>query len=881
MPIVIEATLEQYVYYLRRVEGDTLKAAKERQAVFEKELRTLLAHLERLSGQIIPPWEWPQEHEDHSVSQRIVRTGWLDNSATGRSYFVEARTYGDVYWLQAGYYQQGQAEPEIFTRLSSEAWQPAATDHLLGSSCYLCGIAADEVDELAARVLTTHTGNTLGPIVSTHLSNGCARIYGLPRQLYITGLFYPNAECEARVSRTILNNSALRLELYKHKTDRQLAWCEATLPVLSEQERALRDLLEKAGDGLLNDIQLLQQLARLYRVFNDNVGMLTERQMTIGINLDNLGVVLEELKPSAKDQDHLLSAVRENLRGRQAQLEANMAFADQARQQAERTINALTAELALGRLVSLRKGVGHAVAIERTGWPGAPPLVESEIESFTPHPKPSQSITYPRIEVSTRLKRRLTAEDKALLQQVYRGYGRVLVEKEFGGGLGGAQVLQVLPIAPNGRGSARKVTKMGPAIELRQERDNYVKYVEEHLPFSAARVEWARYYEQGNRAGLNYVSIGGGSLGQVVDLEEYYRDMSPDDVGQVIKTLGDLLDRELGQNWYSQNDPLRCFFVAEYSQYMVAHLRLKLRRGFSDTLWLLGEPPAQTEGYEWIEVEDIPYEYEAKAAGALLAIEGMVVKKIKHGEVNLQDPDGQGTIVSVEFESTSNVTQGLELGSMVGVRGEVVYNRHERLEQIVRSIFPDLSPGVGDERIKLPGVAGTYPNPLKVYPDVLGRMLEGRQSSVHGDLNLRNILVDESGVGRLIDFAKVEERHNLFDFIRLETYLRLMELAHGDLTFSLDAYVRFEIALNDATLGQEVTLPDDPSLKFAYQVILAIRRIAQKYMGPDPDFRNEYFPALFLYCLAVTKYYENDGIRAAQLVFATACVQGGTRYLPV
>jgi len=63
----------------------------------------------------------------------------------------------------------------------------------------------------------------------------------------------------------------------------------------------------------------------------------------------------------------------------------------------------------------------------------------------------------------------------------------------------------------------------------------------------------------------------------------------------------------------------------------------------------------------------------------------------------------------------------------------------------------------------------------------------------------------------------------------------------------------------------------------AYEVILAVRRIARKYMGPEPDFRNEYFPGLFLYCLAVTKYYPNDRNRAARQAFATACVMG--RYL--
>lgn len=875
--MIIEPTLEHYVYYLRRVESDNLKAVQERRATFEEELRTLLAHLERLSGQTIPKWKWPQESENRRISQRIVRTGWLDNPTTDRSCFVEARTYSDVYWLQVGYYQQGETEAETFADLCNKAWQPATTDHLLGSSTYLCGIVTDQMDDLAIQTLTVYTNSASDTILSTHLANGCVRLYGLPHDPYVAALLYSDAECEAWAGQTIINDAALRLELYKHKVDRQLAWCEENLRVLSEQEQALRGLLEQVNDALQGSAQLLQQLARLYRVFSGNVGMLTERQMTIGINLDNLDAVLEGLKPLVKDR--LLGATRDRLRKRQAQLEADLAFADHSRQQAERTISAFTVEMALERSISPPKIPSDAVLIQPAGWPGVHPLFESEIEVLTPRSKPSQSAAYPRIEVSPRITKRLSAEDKALLQQVYRGYGRVLVEKEFGGGFGGARVLRVLPVTSNGRSSARKVTKIGPVTELREERDNYVKYVEEHLPFYAARVEWARYCERDDQAGLNYVSIGGGSLGQVVDLEEYYHSVPPDDIGRIVGTLGDLLDKELGQNWYDQNDLLRCFFAAEYSQHMVGHLRLQLRPESPDALWPVGQPPVETKGYEQVKVEDIPYEYKTKETGALLSIVGMVVKKIKHCEVKLEDPDRQGIIVRVEFDEASDTARELQLGDEVGIRGEVVYNRYHRMEEIIRSAFPDLSPKISDEYIELPGVEGTYPNPLQVYPDELGRMLKGRKSYVHGDLHLRNVLVDESRKGWLIDFAKIEMRHNLFDFIKLETYVRMMELGRDGVDFLLSDYVQFETALADATLrGKSITLGShNVRLQVAYQVILTIRQIARKYMGREPDFRHEYYPALFLYNLAVTKYYQEERPRPTQLSFATACVLG--RYI--
>jgi hypothetical protein len=871
--LINEPTLEQYVYYLRRVEGDNVKTIQERRAAFERELRALLAHLERLSGQPIPPWEWPQEKEDRHVSQRIVRTNWLDNPATGRAYFVEARTYGDVYWLQVGYYQEGQTEVEIFAGLRDEAWQPAATDQLLGVSAYLCGIATDAVDDLAARALAVYTGEAAGAILSTHLTNGRGGLYGASGQPYVTALFYPDGEAEAWVGQTLLNDIALRLELYHHKADRQLAWCEQNWPMLSEQEQTLRDLLAQVQAGSSADAELLHRLVRLYRVFNSNVGMLVERQATIDINLRNLDTVLKELEPLAGD--HLLRSWRDHLHRRQAQLKADLTFADQARQEADRAITALQVELGLDRLLSLPVESDNQAPLESSGFPGTAPPLEGEIEALNDRSKPPPAITYPQIEVSPRLQP-LTATEIRLLQQVYRNFGRVLVEQAFTGGYSGTRVLLILPVTTDDRGAARKITKLGPALDLRRERDNFQWYVEDFLPFCVARVETERYAVQDGQAGLNYAFVGGGALGRAIDLEAYYhRAGSAGTVEPLIKTLEDLLVRELGQHWYGQATPLRCFFAAEYGPHLVEHVRLKLRPGSSDDLWMEGQSPPHSDDYKRIERDTIFREYDTIQPGTPLVVEGMVIKRLKAGEIKLQDPEGRGIVVRAEFTPGSMSLQGLEINSQVGVRGEVVYNRRGRLEEIVAHIFPSLSPGIGSETINLPGVAKRYPNPLHLYTQILGDTLEGRQSYVHGDLHLRNVLVDEGGKGWLIDFARVERRHNLFDFIKLETYVRRMGLGSADASFSLAEYAQFEAALAAATLGNtSVSCPDVSPLRLAYDVILAIRDLARNYMEGD-RFLNEYFPALFLYSLALMKYHREDQLQLTRLTFATAAVLAG------
>ena len=100
-----------------------------------------------------------------------------------------------------------------------------------------------------------------------------------------------------------------------------------------------------------------------------------------------------------------------------------------------------------------------------------------------------------------------------------------------------------------------------------------------------------------------------------------------------------------------------------------------------------------------------------------------------------------------------------------------------------------------------------------------------------------------------------------------------MILANEKCTFSLDDYLQFEKALAAATLNyNRVKLPHNPDLRTAYEVILAIRQLAQHYIAGGSGFLSEYFPALFLYCLSVMKYYQKDTPQPTRLAFATASV---------
>ncbi|MCB0171438.1 MAG: hypothetical protein KDJ97_12875, partial [Anaerolineae bacterium] len=86
--------------------------------------------------------------------------------------------------------------------------------------------------------------------------------------------------------------------------------------------------------------------------------------------------------------------------------------------------------------------------------------------------------------------------------------------------------------------------------------------------------------------------------------------------------------------------------------------------------------------------------------------------------------------------------------------------------------------------------------------------------------------------------------------------------------FSFADYLQFEAAL----LDEAVAVPDDPILRKAYQVIRKVRELAVRYV--KRDFAAEYLPGVFLYSLAVVKYVESHGVKAARLAFGTAAMVG-------
>jgi hypothetical protein len=138
------------------------------------------------------------------------------------------------------------------------------------------------------------------------------------------------------------------------------------------------------------------------------------------------------------------------------------------------------------------------------------------------------------------------------------------------------------------------------------------------------------------------------------------------------------------------------------------------------------------------------------------------------------------------------------------------------------------------------------PDPLQRLPALLNERLSGTLSTIHGDLNLENVLVGPGDFIWLIDFAMTRDGHPLYDFAHLEAEI----IAH--------------VIAPRTPAGnylQALRADQDPLLR-------ALHEIAGRCLF-NPSQPREYFLALYMACVGALKY-TNLGPAQKHLLYLTA-----------
>jgi hypothetical protein len=170
-----------------------------------------------------------------------------------------------------------------------------------------------------------------------------------------------------------------------------------------------------------------------------------------------------------------------------------------------------------------------------------------------------------------------------------------------------------------------------------------------------------------------------------------------------------------------------------------------------------------------------------------------------------------------------------------------------------------------DEEVDLPFGLGRSVNPLwfveHVIPGRLNAVFSCYESSVHGDLNMKNVLMDETGNLWLIDFSDTRYSHILRDIVKLEAVItgEMVPLASREMLARL---VRADLPfLSQRSLSSVPLLadsPGDPALEKAFLCIRKLREYADRITPGDDDI-TQYYLGLLPYTLNLLSYTSTNG----------------------
>ncbi len=407
----------------------------------------------------------------------------------------------------------------------------------------------------------------------------------------------------------------------------------------------------------------------------------------------------------------------------------------------------------------------------------------------------------PRVTVEPFLGLQLSPEHARLLRALFRRYARLIVTMEFRSGYSGARTFLLQPVLPDGRSDAYTIAKVGQRRVIRREFDNYESFVKDTLPPVTARIQHAPVTLRGSRlAALRYTFIGSPGETPLSLRQALLANLDPAPLRQLFAVFG--------PHWWRQRRPYTFRINQEYDGIFPSHAVLEPALGAGPLV--AGRTPL-----------------------AMLAFHpGDLVRLGRFTRVEPR-ADGQSWSLTGNAQPGQPALRLTWLGPRPprpGETGRVVATRGTTLAGLVS----------GFDRFGLP-------DPLAHLPEALAQTLNGTQSTIHGDLNLENILVGPGGLLWLIDFAQTRPGHPLADF----AHLRAEIIAH--------------------VLAEQVASPQDylNGLRCeAYPLLTELDALACQYLF-DPTKPGEYDLAVYLSCLGALKH-ANLSAKARYLLYLSA-----------
>lgn len=495
-----------------------------------------------------------------------------------------------------------------------------------------------------------------------------------------------------------------------------------------------------------------------------------------------------------------------------------------------------------------------------------PPVTEPPTPSTpaqTPQPEPfpvtpTSAPTAPGQLLTIEVPRNvvLTALEQQLLSLLLAKAAKLVVVTEFTDGRTPTRVLLVCPVAADGVRELPAVVKLGPRALIEPEWQATQRQVLDRLPnFAAVRGEPIYFEDEtGKRWGaLRYAQVGDG----VFEIESLSRYASHANVQDLWQVLANRLFRQLGTLWGNTQQRAPISFQQRYDSILPVNLVVTLDGTAKG-------PPVLLDAADLVtSTEEAP----VLAPNTRVRLDGFMVTECSADgrELTLDLAEQTGTAYRLRVQRSEN-TPPVKVGEHYpSVVGRVQTTRHLLLQGY-------LQPHLGAQldltaaTVSLPDGA-PLPNPLLALPTLLTRRHDGWLATIHGDLNLRNILIDpDARTAHIIDCAAARQDHVLHDLLCLERDLLTDVAAQTLFAANLPptAIVRFYRLLHCACRGEShepgrFALPADlePSLEKLFIVIATLRQAARERLAVTGAWA-EYYTGLVIHLLGALKYRDLD-----------------------
>lgn len=432
----------------------------------------------------------------------------------------------------------------------------------------------------------------------------------------------------------------------------------------------------------------------------------------------------------------------------------------------------------------------------------------------------------------------------AIFREMFVGYPRVVIHSEFKSGLSRGRVFVVRPILVDGA-EIPSVVKVDDAARTRQEYAAYHKFVQNRLA-KMAEVRGKPVYPSGlSKGGIWYSLIGSGEF-TISSLHEYFVEAPLENIRFVLENQ---LFKTLETLWRQAQRPYAGFNFQDYYDFFLP-------------MNLVVEKASPPEGVSIYPLNPQSVRSQNYQVDNYVEIEGFSVVNInpEHKNLSLDTPTKPIGAYRFSLKGMDDWDQyKLDQQLPKSITGVIRETRSDLLLKEIHKIFGK-EHNFADATLSLPNYPN-LPNPLLKLPEILKRPVDVLLGTIHGDLNLQNVLIEtDSRSAYLIDFAQSRRDHVLRDLFHLEmsivTKLIPEQLVQINLKSEPERIIPFYEQLHCAWLSQNQISPY-PELKKPFAILQIVRKMANNLLYKS-GFWQEYYYGLFIYLIGSLRYGDLD-----------------------